>query len=108
MHVDQLKQKLNDLVALPNIAFDPDSKSGFKGPPSFRDLAAFMFQPQHVVANPNTLFFKADTYDHREKLRTVFPLVLGAVSSEQLAAKAGTFSAAVRVRATAGDIGSAE
>jgi energy-coupling factor transporter ATP-binding protein EcfA2 len=86
-NVEYLKQRLNELAGLPNIGFDPSSTSGFKGPPSFRDLVAFLFQPQHIVANPNTVFFKADTYEHREKLRTIFPLVLGAVTPEQLAAK---------------------
>jgi hypothetical protein len=43
------------------------------------------FQPQNVVANPNVLFFKADSYEHREKLRTVFPFVLGVVTAEVLA-----------------------
>ena len=59
--------------------------SGFRGRPSFRDMTAFMFQPQNVVANPAVLFFKADSYEHREKLKTIFPYVLGAVSPEMLA-----------------------
>jgi hypothetical protein len=87
IHVDDLKKKLNQIAGLPDVGFDPESTSGFKGPPSFRDLAAFIFQPQHIVANPNTLFFKADTYEHREKLRTIFPLILGAVTATQLSAK---------------------
>lgn len=45
-----------------------DESTGFDGRPSFRDLAAFTFQPQNVVANPDVLFFKANTYEHREKL----------------------------------------
>jgi uncharacterized protein YydD (DUF2326 family) len=55
--VDFLKQQLNELSGLPQFSFDPASSSGFKQPPSFRDLAAFIFQPQHIVANPHTLFF---------------------------------------------------
>lgn len=85
--VDFLKQRLNELSGLPQLSFDPASSSGFKQPPSFRDLAAFMFQPQHIVANPHTLFFKTDTFEHREKLITIIPLVLGALSGEQLKAK---------------------
>jgi hypothetical protein len=46
---------------------------------------AFTFQPQNIVANQNILFFKADTHEHREKLRTVFPYVLGAISPDILA-----------------------
>jgi hypothetical protein len=50
-----------------------------------RDMAAFNFQPQHIVANPYTFFFKADTNEHREKLRIIFPLALGAIDASTLA-----------------------
>jgi hypothetical protein len=76
---------LDELAGLTSLDFEPDAISGFKGRPSFRDLAAFTFQPQNVVANPNVLFFKADSYEHREKLRNVFPFVLGVVTAEILA-----------------------
>lgn len=52
----------------------------------FRDMAAFNFLPQHIVANPYTLFFKADTTEHREKLKMVLPLVVGAIDNEYLVA----------------------
>ena len=39
-----------------------------------------MFQPQNVVANPEVLFFKTDRYEHREKLRKIFPYILGAIT----------------------------
>jgi tetratricopeptide (TPR) repeat protein len=48
---------------------------------------AFAFQPQNIVANPDVMFFKADTTDHREKLKTIFPYVLGAVSPDVLQAR---------------------
>ncbi|MGA2712778.1 MAG: DUF3732 domain-containing protein [Bryobacteraceae bacterium] len=48
---------------------------------------AFTFQPQNIVANPDILFFKADTTEHREKLKTIFPYVLGAVTAEILQAR---------------------
>lgn len=88
-NIDFIKNRLNQLANLPKIglAGEIEDYSGFSGPPSFRDLAAFNFQPQHVVANPYTLFFKADTYEHREKLKVVFPLLLSAITNEQLAAK---------------------
>jgi hypothetical protein len=47
----------------------------------------FTCQPQNIVANPNVLFFKADTCEHREKLKAIFPYVLGAVDPEILAAQ---------------------
>jgi hypothetical protein len=82
-----VKQMLNRLAGLPNIGFAPESTSGFKARPSFRDLAAFLFQPQNVVANPDVLFFKADTAEHRERLKTIFPLVLGAINGLMLTAR---------------------
>lgn len=84
--VQMVKAHLDELAGLTRLDFDLEATgSGFRGRPSFRDMTAFMFQPQNVVANPAVLFFKADSYEHREKLRTIFPYVLGAVSPEMLA-----------------------
>lgn len=81
-----VKRMLDDLANLSNLDFSGgDENSGFDGRPAFRDLAAFTFQPQNVVANPDVLFFKTNTYEHREKLRKIFPYVLGAVTSELMA-----------------------
>ncbi len=83
--VEDLKSRLNQAAQIPNLELSADESIGYGGRPSFRDMAAFNFQPQHIVANPYTLFFKADTTEHREKLRAMFPLVLGAVDSSTLA-----------------------
>jgi hypothetical protein len=84
--VDAIKRKLDEFVGLTNLDFDAtDFGSSFKGRPSFRDLGAFLFQPQNIVANPDILFYKADTYEHREKLRTIFPYILNAVTADLLA-----------------------
>jgi Protein of unknown function (DUF3732) len=82
---DFVKAYLDELAGLTSLDFDPNSESGFKGRPSFRDMAAFNFQPQNVIANPEVLFFKADTFEHREKLRTIFPYVLGVLTPEIMA-----------------------
>lgn len=85
-NVDAVKRMLDKLAGLSNLGFDPSGVAGgFKGRPSFRDLLAFAFQPQNIVANPDVLFFKADTMEHKEKLRTIFPYVLGAVTPDALA-----------------------
>lgn len=86
-NVQLVKAMLNRLGGVPNIGFDPASEVGGKNRPSFRDLVAFIFQPQNVVANPDILFFKADTSEHRDKLKLVFPYVLGAVTAEILEAR---------------------
>lgn len=72
--------KLSDLVQndLNDIRGRNDGRA------SYRDLAAFNFLPQHIVANPNTLFYKADSNNHKERLRKIFPMALGIVDSEYL------------------------
>ena len=84
---DVAKSILDRVAGLSQLGFDPDSEGGYRTRPSFRDLMAFIFQPQNIVANPDVLFFKADTTEHREKLRTVFPYALNAVTAETLAAR---------------------
>ena len=86
-NTDFVKNVLNRLASLTNLEFEPGSESGFKARPSFRDLMAFTFQPQNIVANPDVMFFKADTTEHREKLKTIFPYILGAVTAEVLQAR---------------------
>jgi hypothetical protein len=86
-NVEQVKAILNRLAGLSNLQFEPGTEDRFKLRPSFRDLMAFLFQPQNIVANPDVMFFKADTTEHREKLKTIFPYVLGAISPELLQAR---------------------
>jgi Protein of unknown function (DUF3732) len=83
---DRVRQMLNELSGLSNLDFDPDAGAfpGFDAKVSFRDLAAFNFQPQNVIANPEVLFFKTNTYEHREKLRKIFPYILGAITPAML------------------------
>ncbi len=92
--VDSLKEHFNQLAWLPSVKIAEDKESGYKiERPSFRDLASFNFLPQHIVANPYTLFYKADSSDHREKLINIFPLVLGAKDAKVLLAEEiGTIS----------------
>ncbi|BCX48583.1 AYP/GTP-binding protein [Haloferula helveola] len=84
--VEDFKNRMNQIARLPTLDFsDADGNPGYASRPSFRDMAAFNFQPQHIVANPFTLFYKADTTEHRETLTHIFPLVLGAVDAGTLA-----------------------
>lgn len=81
---DSAKEILNRLSGLSNLGMDPQSE-GYAGKRTgFRDLMAFTFQPQNVVANPDVLYFKADTTEHREKLVSIFPYVLNAVTEQTL------------------------
>ncbi len=84
--VEAVKRSLDELAGLTALDFDADnSGAGFKRRPSFRDLGAFLFQPQNLVANPEVLFFKTESYEHREKLRTIFPYILNAITPEIMA-----------------------
>jgi Protein of unknown function (DUF3732) len=83
---DSVKQRLDSLSMLTTLSFTADDAgSDGLGRPSFRDLASFNFQPQNIVANPNVLFYKADSVKNRAKLQSIFPYVLGAVSGQTLA-----------------------
>jgi hypothetical protein len=84
--VDAVKRKLDALAGLSQLGLEPESDSGFLSRVSFRDLIAFTFQPQYIVANPMVLFYNADTTEHREKLKSIFPYVLGALTPAMLAA----------------------
>lgn len=84
---DAVKSSLNRLAGLTSLDFEPGTVGGFTARPSFRDLMAFTFQPQNIVANPDVMFFKADTTEHREKLKTIFPYVLGAIDGRVLQAR---------------------
>jgi hypothetical protein len=81
---DRFKQIMNALSGLSDLRLDPDESGGYKERASFRDMASFNFLPQHIVANPNTMFFKADSFNHRDKLRNILPLALGVVTNEEL------------------------
>lgn len=86
-NADAVKNLLNRLAGLTALDFEPGAAGGFNARPSFRDLMAFTFQPQNIVANPDVMFFKADTTEHREKLKTIFPYVLGAIDASVLQAR---------------------
>jgi len=81
---DIVKKMLDKLAGLSQLGVNPDAEIARV---SFRDLMAFTFQPQYIVANPMVLYFNADTTEHREKLKAIFPYVLGALTPAMLAAR---------------------
>ncbi|MFD2616532.1 DUF3732 domain-containing protein [Terrilactibacillus laevilacticus] len=82
---DHAKGILERLAQIPRSNSDfNESGSGYKGRASISDMTAFMFQPQRIVANNETMFFEADIEEHARKLREIFPLVLGVVDAETL------------------------
>ena len=83
--VEQVKNILNELLSLSFIDTDTTSNN-FSARPSYRDLMAFIFQPQNVIANNRVLFYNVEKMEHKTKLINIFPYVLGAVTAEILAA----------------------
>ncbi|MFS0752698.1 DUF3732 domain-containing protein [Oceanobacillus sp. 1P07AA] len=82
---NQAKGILERLARIPQSNSDfNESGSGYKGRASILDMTAFMFQPQRIVANNETMFYEADNEDHARKLKEIFPLVLGAINAETL------------------------
>jgi methyl-accepting chemotaxis protein len=82
MSLDLLKSRINTLLGLPDIALSPSAPENYNARPSYRDLVAFNYLPQHIVANPYTLFFRTETMAYKERLKRVFPLALGIVDNE--------------------------
>jgi len=83
--IEDVKNRLNELAGLSELNFEgEESNLSFESRASIRDMAAFEFQPQHIIANPYTLFYKADTYEHQKKLKYIFPLVIGAIDTKEL------------------------
>jgi len=81
---DVLKQFIGDIAGFEKISEKDVSKNGFDAPASFRDTTAFQFQPQNIIANPTTIFYNTDTFEHLKRLKILFPLVLGYKSYEIL------------------------
>lgn len=82
-----VRRYLDELARVTFLEIGQDEFNKFTDRPSFRDMTAFCYQAQNIVANANTLFHKADTMEHRTKLINIFPYILGAVTPEILAKK---------------------
>lgn len=85
ININHVKDKLNELSGISNVNFDFYNTGRLdKAKTGLRDMAAFNYQPQNIVANPNALFYKADSAEHKAKLKTILPYVLGAQSNDDL------------------------
>jgi chorismate mutase len=81
INTSYFKSFMNDIAGFKNIETG-DNQSSFDYAASFRDTAAFQFQTQNIIANPTTMFYKTDSWEHLQKLKTIFPLILGYKSYE--------------------------
>lgn len=68
---DQVKRRLDKLAGLSHLDFAGRgviNRTDHRI--SFRDLMAFVFQPQNVVANRDILFYRTEKLEHKLKLST--------------------------------------
>lgn len=88
-NVDDVKKLLNGLLDFADIEMDSSAtvNSYQAQRPSYRNAISLNFQPQYIVANPSTLFYKADSTADREKLTIIFPYLLGAIDNNTLELK---------------------
>ncbi|HAS4936949.1 TPA: DUF3732 domain-containing protein [Vibrio cholerae] len=85
VNIDTVKNRLNEISGVSNISFYfYDTGRIDKKRTSTRDLSAFNYQPQNIIANPNALFYKTDSFEHKSKLVTILPYVLGALSNTDI------------------------
>jgi hypothetical protein len=84
---ENVKHILNTIAGLPYFDLGHEGEASFQSRLSFRDLMAFVFQNQDVVANQNILFYKTHAHKHRERLRNWFPYILGAETLEIINAR---------------------
>lgn len=84
---ERVCRALDEMAKITFQSLNEESENGFNSRPSFRDMMAFSYQPQNIIANANTLFYKADTMEHRQKLINIFPYVLGAIDADVLEKK---------------------
>ncbi|MBG6233787.1 FtsZ-binding cell division protein ZapB [Pedobacter sp. CAN_A7] len=85
--LDGIKNFLNGLSGVPFQGLGSEDNRGYQARLSFRDLMAFVFQSQDIVANQNILFYKTHSHEHREKLRNWFPFIIGAENMDILTAR---------------------
>lgn len=85
-NINEVKHRLNIIANLSYFTNEEneEQKSGFDSRPSFRDYMAFLFQPQYIIANQSTLFYKTDVMAHRQKLINIFKYIMKVVDNNYL------------------------
>jgi len=88
-NAEDIRLLLNKVLDYSDIEVNPNARElSFEAQrPSYRNGISLNFQPQYIVANPSTLFYKADSTADREKLRIIFPYLLGAIDNNTLELK---------------------
>ena len=82
---DEVKNELNDLLGI--TVLELGDTGFYDSRPSFRDEAAFLYQPQSIIANSEALFYKLDELQHKNRLSISFPYFLGSLTESELLAR---------------------
>lgn len=72
---DRVKNYINSVLGYSSEEIGKNDDN-YSGRPSYRDAVSLLFQPQNIIANQNTLFYKVDKNDHRKRLIRLFPYFL--------------------------------
>ncbi|WP_154889368.1 DUF3732 domain-containing protein [Longibaculum muris] len=81
---DNLKDYLNNLLGYSQLKLSANEDSEYNTRPSYRDTMAFNFQPQTIIATPDTLFYKVNLTSHRERLKREIDYFLNIIDNEEL------------------------
>lgn len=85
INVTNVKKRLNGIADLTDIEVnDTGYKTGIDSHPGFRDFTSFLFQPQYIIANQISLFYRTDSMAHRQKLINIFNYIFQAVDNQYL------------------------
>ncbi|MGX5690249.1 DUF3732 domain-containing protein [Arcticibacter tournemirensis] len=87
--VDNIKHYLNSIFGFADIGFSSNDyvQSFDSQRPSYRNAISLNFQPQYLVANQSTMFYRADSSSHREKLKILFPYLIGVINNQMMELK---------------------
>lgn len=72
---EQVKEIINTLLGFSTERIS-ENDNNYSGRPSIRDAVSLLFQPQNIIANQNTMFYKTDKTEHRKRLTRLFPYFL--------------------------------
>lgn len=88
-NADDIRKLLNKIMGYADIEMENNGRiSSYESQrPSYRNAISLNFQPQYIIANPSTLYYKADSTADREKLRIIFPYLINAIDNRTLELK---------------------
>ena len=87
INIKNAKDEINKKLNYYQDSMELDESIGYDAKPSFRDSIAFNFQPQTIIASPDTLYYRSNITQYRERLRREFHYFLGILGNDTLLAK---------------------